>query len=110
MERSKHCHAGGSINRFVRYADDFVVTVSGSREDAEALRDEVTSVLAPMGLRLSEEKTKVCHIDEGFDFLGFRIQRGTDKRRVYSYPSKRSLASVAEGVQLSIEEVVGLGD
>jgi RNA-directed DNA polymerase len=45
--------------------------VSGSREDAEALRDEVTSVLAPMGLRLSEEKTKVCHIDEGFDFLGF---------------------------------------
>ena len=37
-----------------------------------------------MGLRLSEAKTRVCHIDEGFDFLGFRIQRkrkrGTNKR------------------------------
>ena len=72
--------------------------VSGSRDDAEALRDEVTSVLAPMGLSLSEEKTKVCHIDEGFDFLGFRIQRrlqrGSNKRKVYTYPSKKSLASV----------------
>ena len=41
-------------------------------------------MLAPMGLRLSEEKTGVVHIDEGFDFLGLRIQRqtkrGTNKR------------------------------
>jgi RNA-directed DNA polymerase len=102
-KRSKHHHAGGAINRFVRYGDDFVVMVSGSQEDAEALRDEVTAVLAPIGLRLSEEKTKVCHIDEGFDFLGFRIQRrlqrGSDKRRVYTYPSKRSLASVMDKVR-----------
>ena len=42
----------------------------GTRDDAEALWDEVGQVLAPMGLRLSEEKTRVCHIDEGFDFLG----------------------------------------
>jgi RNA-directed DNA polymerase len=97
-KRLQHRHAGGAICRFVRYADDFVVMVSGSRDDAEALRDEVASVLAPMGLSLSEEKTKVCHIDEGFDFLGFRIQRrlqrGTNKRKVYTYPSKKSLASV----------------
>ena len=102
-KRSKHRHAGGAINRFVRYADDFVVMVSGSREDAEELRNEVAAVLAPMGLRLSEEKTKVCHIDEGFDFLGFRIQRrlqrGSNKRKVYTYPSKRSLASVMEKVR-----------
>ena len=61
--------------RLVRYADDFVVMVHGTRDDAEALWDEVGAVLAPMGLRLSEEKTRVCHIDEGFDFLGWRIQR-----------------------------------
>jgi len=61
--------------RLVRYADDFVVMVHGTRSDAEALRDEVAAVLAPMGLRLSEDKTRVCHIDEGFDFLGWRIQR-----------------------------------
>ena len=54
--------------------------------------------MTPMGLRLSESKTRVCHIDEGFDFFGFRIQRkrkrGTDKRVVYTYPSKKALASV----------------
>ena len=59
------------------------------------LRDEVAAVLRPMGLRLSEEKTRIVHIDEGFDFLGFRIQRhqkrGTGKRFVYTYPSKKAL-------------------
>jgi Reverse transcriptase (RNA-dependent DNA polymerase) len=59
----------------VRYADDFVVLVAGTRAHADTLRDEVAAVLRPMGLRLSEEKTTIAHIDEGFDFLGFRIQR-----------------------------------
>ena len=45
-----------------------MVMISGTRDDAYALFDEVTTVLAPLGLRLSEEKTRVCHIDEGFDF------------------------------------------
>ena len=63
--------------KLVRYADDFVVLIHGQRADAEALWDEVAAVLAPMGLRLSVEKTRVCHIDEGFDFLGWRIQRRT---------------------------------
>lgn len=42
--------------RFVRYADDFIVMVSGTREHAEALRSEVADVIAPMGLRLSPER------------------------------------------------------
>jgi len=78
--------------------------VGGTRVDAEALWDEVGAVLAPMGLRLSEEKTSVCHIDEGFDFLGWRIQRRswrgrTGKRAVYTYPSKKALASVMAKVR-----------
>ena len=90
--------------RIIRYADDFVVMVAGSRQDAEALRDEVGSVLAPMGLRLSEAKTRVSHIDEGFDFLGWRIQRRNrrgehDKRAVYTYPSKKALASIIDKVR-----------
>ena len=85
--------------RLVRYADDFVVMVAGTRDDAEALRAEVSNVLAPMGLSLSEPKTRVCHMDEGFDFLGWRIQRRawrsrTSKTAVYTYPSKKSLASI----------------
>jgi RNA-directed DNA polymerase len=91
--------------RIVRYADDFVVMIHGTRADAEALWDEVGSVLAPMGLRLSEEKTRVCHIDEGFDFLGWRIQRRnwrgrTGKKAIYTYPSKKSLASIIGKIRL----------
>ncbi len=102
--RAKHRRAGVPVMKLVRYADDFVVMVAGTRDDAEALWGEVTTVLAPMGLRLSEEKTRVCHIDEGFDFLGWRIQRRrwrgrTGKRAVYTYPSKKSLASVMDKVR-----------
>jgi len=49
--------------------------VSGDRHHTQALRPEVRAVLAPLGLRLSPEKTRVAHIDEGFDFLGFHIRR-----------------------------------
>jgi RNA-directed DNA polymerase len=102
--RAKHRRAGHPVMRIVRYADDFVVMVHGTRDDAEALWDEVGQVLAPMGLRLSEEKTRVCHIDEGFDFLGWRIQRRAWRSRtgnsaVYTYPSKKSLASIVGKVR-----------
>ena len=90
--------------KLVRYADDFVVMIHGTRDDAEALWDEVTTVLQPMGLRLSVDKTRVCHIDEGFDFLGWRIQRRnwrgrTGKKAIYTYPSKKALASVVDKVR-----------
>ena len=102
--RAKRRRAGEPAMRLVRYADDFVVMVAGNRDDAETLGDEVAAVLAPMGLRLSEAKTRVCHIDEGFDFLGWRIQRRawrgrTDKRAVYTYPSKKSLRSIMDKVR-----------
>lgn len=95
---------GGATYRIVRYADDFVVLVSGQRKHAEAMRDEVSKVLASVGLRLSDAKTTVAHIDEGFDFLGFRIQRRrkkgeAGKRAVYTYPSKKALVSVMDKVR-----------
>jgi RNA-directed DNA polymerase len=75
-----------------------VVLVAGHRADAERLREEAAAVLLPMGLRLSEEKTKIVHIDEGFDFLGMRIQRhkklGAERRFVYTYLSRAALAAV----------------
>jgi RNA-directed DNA polymerase len=103
-QRAKLRKAGVPACRLVRYSDDFVVMVKGTREHAEALRDETSRVLAPIGLRLSEEKTRVCHIDEGFDFLGYRIQRRSwrgraGKRAVYTYPSKKALASVMAKVR-----------
>lgn len=78
--------------------------VGGTRADADALWVEVADVLSPMGLRLPEEKTRVCSIDEGLDFLGWHIQRrrkrGHDgKRAVYAYPSKKALLSVTGKVR-----------
>jgi RNA-directed DNA polymerase len=75
-----------------------VLLVSGTKAHVETLREEVAAVLAQVGLRLSEQKTRVAHIDEGFDFLGWRIQRhrrrGTNNSYVYTYPSKKALRAI----------------
>jgi len=102
--RHRRRHTGQATYRLVRYADDFVILVSGTRAQAEALRDEAARVLAPMGLRLSAEKTRIAHIDEGFDFLGFRIarqrKRGTQGQRViYTYPAKKAVAALKAQVR-----------
>ena len=67
-----------------------VLMVSGQRHHAEALREEVAAVLAPLGLRLAPEKTRVVHIDEGFDFLGYHIRRMRKRgtRSTTSIPSR----------------------
>jgi RNA-directed DNA polymerase len=97
-QREKRRKQGLGTWRLVRYSDDFVVMVNGSPRHAEALRAEVAAVLAPRGLRLAKEKTRVVHIEEGFDFLGFTIRRmrkrGTSKRYVYTIPSKKAIQAV----------------
>jgi RNA-directed DNA polymerase len=89
--------------RVVRYADDFVVLVHGTRADVEALREEVTGVLAPLGLRLSPSKTRVAYLSDGFDFLGFRIQwrrkRGTNTWHVYTFIADRPIRSLKAKVR-----------
>jgi RNA-directed DNA polymerase len=58
----------------VRYADDFVVFCE-SKEDAEAVIDLLKAWLAMRGLALSEDKTRIVHLTDGFDFLGFNVRR-----------------------------------
>lgn len=104
QDRQHRRRKGLPTYRPVRYADDFVVLVAGTRADVETLRDTVAALLLPMGLRLSAEKTGICRTDEGFDFLGWRIQRqirrGTkDRRCVYTWPSRKALASVKARVR-----------
>jgi RNA-directed DNA polymerase len=60
--------------RIVRYADDFVIMTNGSRDDAVALKEQATEVLSGLGLRFSQAKTRIVHLSEGIDFLGFHIQ------------------------------------
>lgn len=89
--------------RLIRYADDFVVLLNGSRADAEALRDQIGSLLgSDLGMTLSAEKTLVTHIDDGFDFLGFHIQRklrSDGSHLVLTYPSKAALVTVMHKIR-----------
>ena len=101
-QRAKRRRNGQGTWKFIRYADDFVLMVSGQRHHAEALREEVAAVLAPLGLRLSPEKTAVVHINEGFDFLGYHIRRmrkrGTQKHYVYTKPSRKAIQAIKDKV------------
>jgi RNA-directed DNA polymerase len=102
-QREQRRKKGLGTWRFVRYADDFVILVRGERRHAEDLRQQTADLLAPMGLRLSQAKTLITHIDEGLDFLGWRIQRhrrqGDTRQFVYTYPSKKALTSITGKVK-----------
>lgn len=75
----------------------------GTRADAETLHEDIATVLAPLGLRLSPTKTRIVHMSESLDFLGFRIQwrrkRGTSKRYVYTFIADRPIRSLKDKVR-----------
>jgi group II intron reverse transcriptase/maturase len=73
--KARRRRQGQSNFLYVRYADDFVVLCNGTKEQAKTMKEELRMVLQNMGLKLSEEKTKITHITEGFTFLGYRIIR-----------------------------------
>jgi RNA-directed DNA polymerase len=58
----------------VRYADDMVV-LCHSQEQAEQVKAQLGAWLAPSGLTFNEEKTRIVHASDGFDFLGFNVRR-----------------------------------
>ena len=73
----------------VRYADDFVVT-GDSKELLETLvKPWIAGFLRERGLQFSEEKTKVVHIDEGFDFVGWNFRKYSGKMLIK--PSKKNV-------------------
>jgi RNA-directed DNA polymerase len=101
-QRQTRRRRGEATYRLVRYADDFVILVAGERRHADALVAHTRRLITPLGLALSAEKTRVVHIDEGFEFLGFAIKRCRGRhghRHVYTYPSKPSLAAVKAKVK-----------
>ncbi|WP_326770927.1 group II intron reverse transcriptase/maturase (plasmid) [Streptomyces sp. NBC_01591] len=101
--RQQRRRRGQPNYRLIRYADDFVVLVHGERSDAEAIRAEIAQMLAErLKMTLSVEKTHITHIDDGFVFLGFRIQRwqrGDGRRVVLTIPSKDALARVMHKIK-----------
>ena len=86
-----------SKRALVRYADDFVIFAE-TREDAKAAQLDVARWLADRGLELSQEKTRLRHLTEGFDFLGFNVRQYPTSRTKTGYkllikPSKESVAA-----------------
>jgi RNA-directed DNA polymerase len=75
IQRVRRRKRGHGNALYVRYADDFVVLCNGTKAEAHAIKEELGGFLRTMGLTLSEDKTKVTHITEGFDFLGYRVIR-----------------------------------
>ena len=87
---------------FVRYADDFIVT----GKSPETLRNEVIPLikdfLAERGLQLSEEKTAITHISDGFDFLGQNVRKYNGKLLIK--PSKNAIKSFLKKVRTIVRE------
>jgi RNA-directed DNA polymerase len=77
----------------VRYADDFIVTAA-TKEIAEEVKRLIAEFLASRGLALSEEKTAITHINDGFDFLGWTFRKF--KGKLIIKPSKKAIKSVTE--------------
>ena len=75
-QRKRRLRKGLANCVLFRYADDFILMVKGTRDGAESIvRDAKQYFSKHLKLMLSEEKTRVVRLEEGFEFLGFRIQR-----------------------------------
>ncbi len=87
---------------FVRYADDFIVTGT----NPEILRSEVMPLIGAFlkerGLQLSEEKTLITHVNDGFDFLGQNVRKYNGKLLIK--PSKASIKAFLKKVRNIIKE------
>lgn len=87
----------------VRYADDFCIFCE-TQEDALIAKEQINEWLKIRGLQISEEKTKIVHITEGFDFLGFNIRQHKVNNTKTGYkllikPSKESIKKCKQDIK-----------
>lgn len=101
--RAKRRYHGVGNWRIVRYADDFVILTNGSRDDAQRLHEQVAGVLAGIGLRLSPSKTRIAHLSEGIDFLGFTLKwrktRGGGKWHCATMIADKSFRTIKQTIR-----------
>ena len=97
----KYNHRGHLCSKrgLVKYADDFVVMCE-SKQEAEAAIEDLTPWLQERGLTFSAEKTKIVHLREGLDFLGFNFRHyytpGLTQTgwKLLTKPSRKSVQSI----------------
>jgi RNA-directed DNA polymerase len=96
------------VVKLVRYADDFVA-LGNTREDVEVAKTQLETFLAERGLEMSQEKTRITHIEEGFDFLGFHVRRIRTPRKksgysIYAWPSQKSEQAFRTKIRLAFRK------
>lgn len=78
-EKTKRRREGKGNWKYVRYADDFLMLCNGFKSEAEQMEDRLRDYLSKdLELSLSKKKTKLVHVNDGFDFLGFHIERSVN--------------------------------
>ena len=89
----------------VRYADDLAV-LCATRAQAEQVKERLSGWLEPRGLAFNESKTRIVHLSQGFDFLGFSIRRYPNGK-LLTKPSKEAMRRIRE--RLSAEAIAMRG-
>ncbi|MVA59306.1 group II intron reverse transcriptase/maturase, partial [Agrobacterium vitis] len=84
----------------IRYADDFVVT-GASKEVLEEAKSLVEDFLSERGLSLSEEKTRIVRVEEGFDFLGWNVRRYDGHTHIK--PAKKNVVAFMRKIRTIIK-------
>ncbi len=99
--------------KLTRYADDWVVTCASAAEARAALA-AADRVLKELGVALNPQKTRIVHVRHGFEFLGYKIKRGSKRMRLptsriksgaqpgalYAYPREKSITRFMDQVRL----------
>ena len=102
-ERRRTQHMGNCA--LIRYADDWLLLTNGGKTEATRLRDEFRDFLwNELKLELSPEKTRITHVNQGFDFLGFHIQRyvnAHDRPKMLVTPAQENIKKL----KLKIKEM-----
>jgi RNA-directed DNA polymerase len=106
--------------QLTRYADDWVITCKSAAE-ARAALEAAVRILSQLGVQLNTQKTRLVHVQYGFEFLGYKIKRGKqlrltpDKIRsgarsgaLYAYPREKSIHKFRAQVRLRTRRRVPL--
>ena len=100
LEKILKSRFGDSIE-VIRYADDFIIIGTSKAVSLQVVVPVVECFLSERGLSLSEEKTKISHIEKGFTFLGYRIYK--EHNNIISAPTRENIDSLIRKVEQLIK-------
>lgn len=90
----------------IRYADDFIITGASPEILLDEIKPDVETFLAERGLTLSQEKTKLSHINDGFNFLGFELRKF--KQKLLVKPEKSKARTLRQKVKALLNKYRGV--